>query len=323
MPVGVAVAGLGAIGRLHATNLARHLPDARLVRVIDRLPAVASKVGAELAVPHSDSYVEALADRTIDAVVVATPSPLHAEMVEAAAHAGKHVFCEKPLALDPAAGARAAAAAHRVCLQVGFQRRFDPDWVAAKRSIDAGEVGEVLLFHVSHRNRCPPPGPDGAGRLGSLFVDMSIHDMDSARWLVGEIRTINAFATPWPGRDDVETAVILLEFAGGGLGVVENTRVAGYGFDCRAELMGRRSTLRIGAGHRPVDLERLMAGGALVPTFADHIERHRTGYLAELRHFVDCLRTGSRPVVGAEEALAALELSLGAERSYRECNASH
>ena len=98
--------------------------------------------------------------------------------------------------------------------------------------------------------------------------------------------------------------------------------MAGYGFDCRAELMGRRSTLRIGGNRRPVDLERLTADGALVPTYADHVERYRGAYLAELRHFVDCVRTGRPPAVGAEDALAALELSLAAERSYRECNAS-
>jgi predicted dehydrogenase len=246
---------------------------------------------------------------------------MHAEMVERAARAGKHVFCEKPLALDPGAGRRAvrAASAAGVCLQVGFQRRFDADWVAAKRRLDAGEVGDVLLLHVSHRNRCPPHGPDRTGRLGSLFVDMSIHDMDCARWLIGEVRAANAFATA--ARDDardVETAAIVLEFEGGALGIIDNTRVAGYGFDCRAEVMGRRSTLRIGTHQRPVDLELLTQDGVLVPTPADHIERHRGAYVTEIRHFVECVRTGSAPAAGGDDALAALELSLAAERSYRE-----
>ena len=309
MPVDVAVAGLGGIGRLHARNLAGSVPQASLLRVVDQVAGLAEELGAELQASWSTSYRDALADPAVEAVVIATPTPRHAEMVVEAARAGKHVFCEKPLAIDEQ-GARAAAAAMERAgrrLQVGFQRRFDPDWTAAKHRIDAGEVGAVRLLRISHRNRAHPHG-GSTERLGSLFVDMSVHDMDSARWLVGEVAEVNAFG-------DDETAITVLRFENGALGVVDNTRTAGYGFDCTAEVMGTASTLRIGTRSHAPDIERLSEDGLLVPLPADHIERHRTAYLVEMREFVRCVEDGEPTAVGGDDAVAALRLALAAERS--------
>jgi predicted dehydrogenase len=309
MPVDVAVAGLGEIGRLHARNLAGSVPHARLLWVVDQVVDLAEELGAELRASWSTSYRDALTDPAVDAVVIATPTPNHAEMVVDAARAGKHAFCEKPLSIDEQSGRAAAAAMKRSRrrLQVGFQRRFDPDWMAAKQRIDAGEVGDVRLLRISHRNRAHPHGRS-TRRLGSLFVDMSVHDMDSARWLVGEVAEVSAFG-------DDETAVTVLRFENGALGVVDNTRTAGYGFDCTAEVMGTDSTLRIGSSSRAPDIERLTEDGLLVPLPADHIERHRTAYLEELRDFVRCLENGEPPAVGGDDAVAALGLALAAERS--------
>ena len=293
--IGVAVVGLGGIGLLHARNLVGHVPGARLVRVVDSARELAEGGGAELGVPWSSSYEDSLADPDVAAVVIATPTPLHAEMVERAAGDGRHVFCEKPLSLDVDGGERAteAARASGVCLQVGFQRRFDPDFVAAKRQIDAGEIGTVRLLRISHRNRVPPHRTGLTERLGSLFVDMTIHDFDTARWLVGEVADVSAF-----GAGDM--ALTVLRFDTGALGVIDNTRSAGYGFECSAELVGSEATLRIGSNRRPLP--------------ADHIQRHRTAYLDELRHFVACIRSGVQPCVGGDDAVVALRLSLAAER---------
>jgi predicted dehydrogenase len=309
MPVGVAVVGLGEIGRLHARNLAGSVPKARLVRLVDQVADLAQELAAELQVAWSTSLGEALRDPAVAAVVIATPSPRHAEMVLDGARAGKHVFCEKPLSLDEESGRCAAAAIERagLCLQVGFQRRFDPDWMAAKRRIDAGEIGAIRLLRISHRNRAHPHG-GSTDRLGSLFVDMTVHDMDSARWLAGDVVEANAFG-------DAETAVIVLRFANGALGVIDNTRVAGYGFECAAEVMGSNSTLRIGTRGGSPDVELLTRSGRQVELPADHVERHRAAYLEELRDFVRCVEAGRRPAVGAAEALAALGLALAAERS--------
>jgi myo-inositol 2-dehydrogenase/D-chiro-inositol 1-dehydrogenase len=311
--LGVAVAGLGPIGRLHARNLAGRVPGARLVRLVDPAERVGRDLATELGVPWSPSLDNALADDAVEAVVIATPSPLHAEMIGRVALSSRHVFCEKPISLDLAAGREAlrAAEAAGVSVQVGFQRRFDPDWQRARGIVAAGGVGEVQLLRISHRNREHPHG-GRTDRLGSLFVDMAVHDLDCARWLVGEVRVVRALATAGG-----ESALIVLEFEDGALGVVDNMRNAGYGFECSAELVGTLSTLRIATGHRPSGVERLTPDGLTACLAADHLERHAVAYLAELTAFVDAVRTGRVAGATGADALAALELALAAERSAR------
>jgi predicted dehydrogenase len=307
----VAVAGLGAIGLLHAHHLAK-VPEASLRLVVDRDEALARAATEELGVPWSASYEDALASSDVDAVVIATPTPLHADMVVAAARAGKHIFCEKPLSLDPDGGrtATAAAAAAGVCLQVGFQRRFERDFLDAKARLEAGEAGDLQFVRITHRNRMPPHEGDLSQRLGSALIDMTIHDFDTARWLVGEISEVHAFAN---GR----TGIVVVRFENGALGVIDNSRAAVYGFECAVELMGTQSTLRIRWDSTASGVERLSGEGRLASLPADHIERHREAYLDELRHFVACARSGRRPAVGGAEAVAALELSLVAERCVK------
>jgi myo-inositol 2-dehydrogenase / D-chiro-inositol 1-dehydrogenase len=293
---------------VHARNLAQ-TSGARLVLVVDQDASLARAAAGELRVPWSASYEQALAERAVDAVVIATPTPLHASMVEQAAAAGKHVFCEKPLSLDLESGRAATAAARdaAVALQVGFQRRFDPDFQAARAHVAAGALGAVQLLRISHRNRVPPHAGELTGRLGSPFVDMTIHDFDTARWLVGEIAEVHAFASPGTG-------VVVARFETGALAVIDNTRAAAYGFECAVELMGDRSTLRIGWAGSASGVEQLTSRGRTSPLPADHVERHRSAYLEEIRHFVACVRSGAAPVVGGADSVAALRLSLAAER---------
>jgi predicted dehydrogenase len=231
--VGMAVIGLGAIGRVHARHLAAEIPHARLVTVVDAIGDVAASVADELGVSSSIHVEDALRHPDVSAVAIAAPTPLHAGMVEKAAAAGVHVFCEKPLALEVAAAQRAVRAARSagIRLQVGFQRRFDPDFVAAKERIDSGALGAVQLLRIAHRNRVPPHETGLAERLGSIFVDMAVHDFDTARWLVGEVADVTAFER---GR----TAITVLRFATGALGVIDNSRFAAYGFECSVEVVG-------------------------------------------------------------------------------------
>jgi predicted dehydrogenase len=303
------VAGLGAIGMLHAGHIAREVPGAQLARVVDQDPALAERAGRELGAPWSAHYRDALEDPDVAGIVIATPTPLHAGMVEQAAAAGKHVLCEKPLSLDAEGGraASAAASAAGIRLQVGFQRRFDADFLEARRRIAAGELGDVLLLRLSHRNRVPPHDGPLTGRLGSPFVDMTIHDFDTALWLVGPVSEVSAFEAPG-------STLAVVRFEKGALGVIDNTRRAGYGFECSAELIGTRSTLRIGWTRRASGVQQLTASGALEQLAADHIQCHGAAYVEQTRHFAACVRSGAEPAVGGADSNAALALSLAAER---------
>jgi predicted dehydrogenase len=308
--VGLAVIGLGAIGRFHAETLARHVPDARLVMVADQVERIAKRVAAELGVRASTSPEEALADPDVSAIVVAAPTPLHAGLIEAASAAGVHVFCEKPLGVELGAVERAVHAAREagVTLQVGFQRRFDADFRAMEAALASGTAGRVELLRIAHRNRNPPHDGELTDRLGSIFVDMTIHDLDTARWLVGDVAEVRAF-------EHTRNTVTVVRFETGALGVIDNSRHAGYGFECSAELVGSKATLRTGGRGRPADVEVLSSAGAAGQIAADNFERHEAAYRDELRDFVACVAAGREPAVTGEDAIAALRLALAAERS--------
>jgi predicted dehydrogenase len=308
--VGVAVIGLGRIGRLHAENLARHVPGARLVMVVDAVPELAERVAGDVGADWSASPDGALGRPDVDAVVIAAPTPLHAELIERAAAAGRHVFCEKPLGTRVEDVERAVGAAREagLLLQPGFQRRFDPDFVAAKDRLESGVAGRIQLIRIAHRNRTPPHDGDLTDRLGSIFLDLTVHDFDTVLWLVGDVVEVNSF-------EHTRNAISVLTLADGAMGLVDNSRYAGYGFECSAELVGSERTLRIGArGHRR-DVDELSTLGTLSHIAEDNIERHGSAYRDELRHFIHCVERGEEPCVTGEDAIAALRLALMAQAS--------
>ena len=321
--VRIGIAGLGRLGRYHAENLAGRTPLIELVRVMDVVEPAARSTGERLGVRWSTAFDELLADPRVEAVVIATPTPFHAPMVEQAAAAGKHVFCEKPIAFELAPTLRAIEAARSagVKLQIGFHRRFDPDWAAVKRRIAAGELGEVYLFRTSLRDM-QPPSLEYIKSCGGFFVDTTIHDFDIARFLIGEVDELSAFgaALADPGiaaLGDVDQAVVVLRFASGALGVIDNSRAAGYGYECSTEVLGSRATARIGY-HRRLNVEWLTPGAATRDYTEDFVERFPRAYLLEMEAFARAVR-GEQPVeVTGEDGLAAYVLSEAAWRSVRE-----
>ena len=321
--VRVGLVGLGRIGRVHAVNLAGRIPGAGLVRLVD-----ADEDAARAAIPlggveWSTRYEDLLEDPEIEAVIVASPTPLHAEMAEAAAAAGKHVFCEKPVSLELERIRRVAEAVKEagVMMQVGFHRRFDPDYWAVQQKISAGHIGEVYLFRTSLRDM-RPPGLDYLEDSGGFFADVTVHDFDAARWLIGEISEVTAVGAAlsdpaFEEADDIDNAVITLRFANGALGVIDNSRVAGYGYECSSEILGHRGTLRVG-NHRRVSVETLIPGRSCRDYVPDFIERFSDAYREEMEHFVRAVRGDAEPGPGGVDAAAATVLARAADRSYRE-----
>jgi predicted dehydrogenase len=231
--VGVGLAGLGRIGRMHAGNIAYRCSTARLAAVFDLNGGAAREWGERLGVPWTTSYDELL--ERCDAVAIATPTGSHAELVIAAARAGRPVFCEKPISSDRATTVEVldAVAAAGVPLQVGLHRRFDPDWVSVAQRLP--ELGEVTLFRTSLRDMTPPPVEFIAGS-GGFFADVTVHDLDVARWLVGEVVEVSAHGAAsdpaFAEVGDIDTAVVVLKFASGALGIIDNSRGARYGYEC-------------------------------------------------------------------------------------------
>ncbi len=325
--LGVAVVGVGMLGRRHAENLRRQVADAQLVAVCDASRQRALEVAAELELDSAtDRLAEVLDRKDVQAVVIATPSKFHAEQTEAAARAGKHIFCEKPLALTlaQADAALAAVRAAGVQLQIGFMRRYDPGYAAAQQRIQAGEIGDPVIFKSVGRDRQPPPVSFFEGGVnGTLFSDAAIHDFDLARWMMNdEVASVHAYAgvlacPELAGFDDVDAALVNLRFARGGIGNIEAFRKSNYGYDIRTEILGTQGAVQVGhLHHTPF---QILTQTGITHDVVDHwLVRFAHAYLAEVRDFVRSVLAGARVRVTGEDGRRALAAALAAEQSYRQ-----
>jgi len=321
--VRVAQVGLGRIGSFHAETLARRIPDAELAVVVDPNGELARTIGERFEVPWSTSYDEVLGDGDIDAVLLASPTPLHADQLEQAAAAHKHIFCEKPLSLDPALAASAVRAAREagVKLQVGFHRRFDPDFRTVRDRIDDGSVGDIRFFRATCRDM-QAPSLQYLQSCGGIFADVTLHDFDVARWLVGEVSEVYATGAALSDpaiaevAGDVDNAVVVLRFANGALGVIDDSRASGYGYEASLEVMGSRSTVRIGAAaQRVTGVETLAGASRRSDIGTDFVGRFAEGYVGAVAAFVRAVATDSDPSPTGQDAIAAFALALAAQES--------
>lgn len=325
-PINIAVIGTGRIGRLHAENLAYRLPQATLVAVADIVLEAAQQTAAACRVPVAvQDYRQLLENRDLDAVVICSATNTHAHIVEEAAAAGKHVFCEKPIDLDLARIDRALAAVERagVKLQVGFNRRFDPNAQRMRELIAAGRIGQPHLLHIVSRDPGPPP-IEYIRVSGGIFVDMAIHDFDMARFLIGsEVEEVFAsgavMVDPAIGEaGDIDTAITILRFANGVIGTVDNSRCAAYGYDQRLEVFGSGGSL-MGANKAP-DQVIISDGEAIHQSKPLYffLERYADSFLVEMRAFLDAVQHDGPVAVSGQDGRAPVVIGLAAGKSYRE-----
>jgi scyllo-inositol 2-dehydrogenase (NAD+) len=312
------------MGRLHAQNAARYIGAAVVVAVADtdkrRADALAATIGNPRVYQHP---ADLIADSAVSAVVIATPPFTHSELVIACAMAGKAVFCEKPLATTMES-ARAAAAAVRdrgVPMQVGFNRRYDPTYLLAKRTIESGAIGKPLVYKGITRDRQAPPVEYLAltARNGML-VDTGVHEFDAARWLIGdEVARVQATGGVLANREIAElqgpdAASVNLRFVNGAIGNVETFWGVRYGDDVRAEIIGSEGSLLIGTTSR-LPVQVMTEAGLSHEGYPDHFDRFKDSYLLELTAFVDSVRTESKTTASAEDGVRALEMALAAQAS--------
>jgi len=325
--LGVGVVGVGTMGRQHAFNLRRLIPEANLIAVADADLKRAQQVAADLEIDRAYSSIEALAEhRDIQAVVVVTPAKFHGAAMRVCAQAGKDIFCEKPFTLTvPEADEMLDLTAKAgVRVQVGHVRRYDPPNVKAKKRIEAGEIGDPVIFKSLARDPAPPPvSYMASGVNGMFFQDSTIHEFDLGRWLMNdEIAEIHAYGAilvfPEAAQfNDIDTALLNMKFSRGTLGAVENYMQSGYGYDIRTEIVGSKGTIIMGYLQHTAEVV-LTASGARTDVVDHFLARFREGYLDEMRDFVQTILADREPKVDAFDGRQAVAVAAAAERSYRE-----
>ncbi len=323
--INIAVIGTGRMGSVHTRNLARAIPAANLVAVCDIRLEVAQAIADELGIPRVvRDYHELLADKNIEAILIATNTDTHADIVQDVAAAGKHIFCEKPIALELADVDRALAAVARagVKFQVGFNRRFDRNFKRVRDLVASGDIGRPCILHIISRDP-EPPSVEYARTSGGMFLDMTIHDFDMARYQIGEIEEVYAIggvlvAPQLKQANDVDTNLVTLKFANGALGVIDNSRQAVYGYDQRLEVFCSNGTAIV---NNEVD-NTLVKGNRegyhldRLPYF--FMNRYAACYVEEVRQFVECVRDDKPVPVGGADGRAAVVLGYAAWKSFRE-----
>ena len=315
----VGLLGCGRIGRVHAGNVISN-PRAQLAAVYDLSAAAAGALG----VPVAGSAEAIIQDPTIHAVVIATSTDTHVPLITAAVRAGKSVLCEKPIDLDiaRAQACRAEIAAHDPHVMIGFNRRFDPSFAALRARLASGEIGALEQLVITSRDPSPPPA-SYIRVSGGLFRDMTIHDLDLARAIAGDIVAVHAFGSNLvdpaiAAQDDIDGAMLTLRAHSGALVHINNVRRCAYGYDQRIEAFGARGMLQA-ANRTATTVEAWTAEhtGARDRVLDFFIERYREAYQAELDHFLTAIEIRSQPVPSFDDGVEALRLADAALESVR------
>jgi len=329
--IGIGIIGMGRIGKIHAENLLR-LPGANVVSVCDLYAGdELLSWAAERSIPHvTRNSADVLARPDVDAVFICSPTDTHVPLIQQAAQAGKHIFCEKPISMDvrDTIAALEAVARAGVQLQIGFNRRFDRNFRTVKANISGGTIGRLHLLKITSRDPAPP-SEAYIRSSGGMFMDMTIHDFDMARFLAAsEVEEVYAqggvLIDPVFGKyGDTDTAVVVLRFENGAFGVIDNSRRAVYGYDQRVEAFGAEGCVTADNEY-PNTVRTMSAGGVFrAKPLYFFLERYQDAYFEEVREFVECLAE-NRPVpVDGRDGLQAERIALAAKMSFQQKRPVH
>ncbi len=320
----VGLIGLGRLGRVYARDLAGRIPETRLVAVADIAEPLAKELAAEFDVARA--YTDPMAlidDPNVDALVIVTPTHAHREQVISAASRKKPTFCEKPpaLSLSEVAAMKSAVENAGMFFQMGFMRRFDTGYAAAKKQIEAGRIGTPLVFKATSRDPFRPSVEyANPASSGGMLIDMGIHDFDLARWFMGGVRSVAAIGATiaYPELSavgDIDNAIASLTFASGKLGVVDLTRSGIYGYDISTEILGLEGTIRIGYLRETPITIMTKANGVSHDTVPYFMERFRDAYTNQLQNFAQNVLHGRRPPITIDDGLEALRVGVAATRA--------
>jgi scyllo-inositol 2-dehydrogenase (NAD+) len=320
----VGVIGLGRLGRVYARDLAGRIPETKLVAVADPLGNLAKEVAEEFDVAKSfTDPLEMINDKSVDAIVIVTPTHLHREHVIAAANSRKPTFCEKPPALSLAEvqQMKDAIAKSGVFFQMGFMRRFDPGYAAAKKQIEGGRIGQPLVFKATSRDPFRPSLEyANPASSGGMLLDMGIHDFDLARWFMGDVRSVAAIGATIAYPElatvgDIDNAITSMTFTSGKLGVVDLTRSGIYGYDISTEILGLEGTIRIGYLRETPIMVMTKANGVSHDTVPYFMERFRDAYTNQLQNFAQNVLKNQPAPITIDDGMEALRVGIAATRA--------
>ena len=324
--IGVGVIGTGRIGKLHIEHLSQNIPEADLVAICSLDTETAESLAEQFKIPTiTTDYLTLISNSQIDAVIVASSTDTHVEICQAAAAAGKHIFCEKPiaLALDKIDETLATIENAAVKFQVGFNRRFDKNFMKVREAIVSGEIGEPHILRITSRDPAPPP-IEYVKISGGMFLDMTIHDFDMARYLIGgevdELYAVGDVRTDPEIGDvgDIDTAVVTLRFQNGVLATIDNSRQAVYGYDQRVEVFGSKGMISVGNPlTNTVNISGSEGSRAASPPYF-FVERYKEAYLSEMRAFIRCITENTEPAVTGVDGRVPIVMGYAALKSLRE-----
>ena len=320
------IVGAGRIGNVHASSITYHIPSAQVTRVSDIRPEAARALAEKYGIPAwSDDYNDIINDPEIDAVLVCSPTPTHADIAIAAMKAGKHVFCEKPVDLTIEKIVRTAEVAKETGrkLQIGFNRRFDHNHGKVQRLTAEGKLGQIEIIKITSRDP-EPPSPEYAASSGGLYIDMMIHDFDMAMYLAGcDVTEVYAMGTSLVDKrigeaGDVDTAIVTLTFENGAIGVIDNSRRAAYGYDQRVEVFGS-----LGMASEDNDCDSTVKLSTKDSVSGDKpqfffLERYMASFTEELKQFIDAIENDTEVPVGIHAGLMSVVLAKAAKKSLDE-----
>jgi len=320
----VGLIGVGRLGRVYARDLAGRIAETRLVAVADPVGTLAQEVAAEFDVPRHYTDPQALIDdAAVEAIVIVSPTDTHRQLVIAAAQRGKPTFCEKPpaLSLDEIAAMKEAIAKSGIFFQMGFMRRFDSGYAAAKKQIDAGRIGMPLVFKSTSRDPFRPSLEYANPRSsGGMLIDMGIHDFDLARWFMGDVKTVATIGATIAYPElmtvgDIDNAVASLTFTSGKIGVVDLSRSGIYGYDIATEILGLEGTLKIGY-LRETPVMVLTKNSVAHDTVPYFMERFRDAYTTQLQNFAQNVLQDRPAPITIDDGLEALRIGVAATRAH-------
>jgi predicted dehydrogenase len=329
--VRVCLVGGGRVARVHANSIVHRVAAATVTALVEVVPAVRNEVGDQFGVKaRFGTFEAALEWGEFDAVVITTPTFTHKELAVMAADAGKHVFLEKPMAisLDECDQIIAAASRAGILLQLGFMRRFDPEFAAAHERILAGEIGRPMLVKsLTHGPGLPPPWARDLTKSNGMLAEVNSHDWDCVRWLMGsnpqrvyaEVANFKGSARNVDTPHFYDNAIVSIRFESGGLGSISGVCPCDYGYDARVEIVGEKGLMQIGdIRGQAVLVATNREQGYITPIYRTWPERFAWGYIREMEHFIECIRTGSSPRAGGADGRWAVAGVLAATRSFLE-----